>query len=155
MEFKAKCRLWVLLSDFKNDIVFSEDSIQNAGKQYFKIRNFMRYLSNNLYINSYDTTKVSPEIKKKISELEDKINHLVDEFDIPKLVRVFIDFLSKYSSGLSEEIKNKFYESGLDSDFRIEKETEFYFLLISLNKILFPILPFLSTEINNIINNEK
>lgn len=148
-------RLWVLLSDFKNDIVFSEDSIKNAGKQYFKIRNFMRYLFNNLYIFDYDVNIVDDKIKNDVDGLKDKLNVLVDEFDLSKLVRVFIDFINKYSSTLTEDIKNELYESDVESDFRIKYETEFYFILTQLNKLLFPILPFLSIEIKETLKLEK
>lgn len=140
-------RLWVLLSDFKNDIVFSEDSIKNAGKQYFKIRNFMRYLFNNLYIHQYDVKFVNKELVDKVNLLITNIDSLVNDMELNKVVRVFVEFINWYSSTLSENIKNDFYESDIDSQFRIKYENEFYFILSSLNKILFPILPFLSVEI--------
>jgi isoleucyl-tRNA synthetase len=140
-------RLWVLLSDFKNDVVFSEDSIKNAGKQYFKIRNFMRYLFNNLYIYDYDKNGIDTELLNKINSLEDKIDKFVDDLSLNKVTRVFVDFINWYSSTLTEKIKNEFYESEITSNFRIKYETEFYFILKSLNRLLFPILPFLSIEI--------
>lgn len=144
-------RLWVLLSDIKNDIIFSNDSIKNAGKQYFKIRNFIRYLVNNLYIGNYNTSIVDENIKIKMLNLNKKIDILVDEFNLSKVTRVFIDFINKYSSTLTENIKNELYESDINSEFRIKIETEFYYVLINLNKLLFPITPFLSMEINEIL----
>jgi isoleucyl-tRNA synthetase len=140
-------RLWVLLSDFKNDIVFSEDSLKNSGKQYFKIRNFLRYLFNNLYIYDYDETKVDENIFFKVKELENKFDLLVNEFDLNKAVRGFVEFINYYSSLLTEDIKNEFYESDTNSNMRIKYETEFYYVLKHLNKLLFSILPFLSMEI--------
>ena len=140
-------RLWVLLSDFKNDVVFSEDSIKNAGKQYFKIRNFIRYLFNNLHIYDYDINAVDRELLNKINNLEDKIDNYINDLDLNKVTRVFVDFINWYSSTLSEKIKNEFYESDITSNFRVKYETEFYFVLKTLNRLLFPILPFLSIEI--------
>lgn len=140
-------RLWVLLSDFKNDIVFSYVSVKNAGKQYFKIRNFMRYLINNLHINNYDVTTVNSDLLNKVDTLKTSINTYVDNMEFNKVVRSFIDFIHWYSSTLTEEIKNTFYESDISSSFRIKYETEFYFLSKELTKILFPILPFLSMEL--------
>ena len=141
-------RLWVLLSDFKNDIVFSEDSVKSAGKQYFRIRNFMRYLFNNLYIYNYDESIVDIELKNKVNNLKVSIDKLVEDFELNKAVRSFIDFIRWYSSTLTEDIKNNFYEADINSDLRIKQETEFYYTLLSLNKLLFPILPFLSIEID-------
>lgn len=148
-------RLWVLLSDFKNnDIIFSEDSVKNAGKQYFKIRNFMRYLANNLYIYDYDLSSVSVDIKNKINELELKIATTVNDFELSKSTRLFVDFINHYSSTLTEDIKNQFYESEIDSAFRVKIETEFYYVLTSLNKQLFAICPFLSIEIKKGLENK-
>lgn len=140
-------RLWVLLSDFKNDVVFSEDSLKNASKQYFRIRNFLRYLFNNLYIYDYDENIVDNNIILKIKELEIKFDTLVDDFDLNKAIRSFIDFLNSYSSTLTENVKNEFYEADINSTIRIKYETEYYYVLKQINKLLFPILPFLSMEI--------
>ena len=149
-------RLWVLLSDFKNDIIFSEDSIKNAGKQYFKIRNFMRYLVNNLYIHDYsDMSVVNSELVSKMEAFEEKVETLVEEFDLSKLIRVFIDFINKYSSTLSEDIKNEFYESAIDSEFRIKMETEFYYVFSKLNSLLFSLMPFLHVELNEKLNEDN
>lgn len=148
-------RLWVLLSDFKNDIIFSEDSIKNASKQYFKIRNFTRYLFNNLYIYDYNENEVDEVVVSKITELETNIDKFVDEFDLTKSTRIFIDFINWYSSSLTEDVKNRFYESDIDSSFRVKYETEFYYVLSHLNKLMFSILPFLSVEIKSKWNEKR
>src|SRR5690606_8222236 len=108
--------------------------IKNAGKQYFKIRNFMRYLFNNLYIHQYDVKLVDKELVDKVNLLITNIDSLVNDMEINKVVRVFVEFINWYSSTLSENIKNDFYESDVDSEFRIKYENEFYFILNSLNK---------------------
>lgn len=144
-------RLWVLLSDFKNDIVFSEDSIKNAGKQYFKVRNFMRYLYNNLHIGVYDDSFVSDNVKVGINDLYNKFDLAVDDFDLSKAVRMVIDYMNKYSSSLTEDIKNTFYESDINSEYRKKYENDFYYIFKSINKLMFPVMPFLYAEFSEFI----
>jgi hypothetical protein len=52
---------------------------------------------------------------------------------------------------LTEDIKNEFYESDVNSYFRIKYESEFYYILKHLNKLLFPIL-LITKESGRIIN---
>lgn len=148
-------RLWVLLSDFKNDIVFSEAAIKTAGKQYFKIRNFIRYLFNNLYILDYKGVDVDDVIRNKMEEFNSKVEVFIEEFDLNKVARLFIDFINSYSSLLSEDRKNEFYESDINSEVRLKQESEFYYILIHLNKVLFALCPFLSAELDLKSTQEK
>ena len=145
-------RLWVLMSDFKNDIVFSEESLDTAGKQYFRIRNLLRYFINNLHRESHDENNVNVETLNLINNLKINIKNNIEEFNLQKATRILIDFLIKYSSTLTEDIKNNFYESDIDSELRIKMENEFYFISKSMIDIIFPFLPFLSTELECSIN---
>jgi len=148
-------RLWVLLSDYKSDVVFSEESMNSAGKQYFRIRNFVRYLVNNLHREQHDVLNVREDLQKQLKDVKEVIQKDVDAFELNKAIRNFVNFTNSYSSYLTEDIKNKFYESDINDDFRIALENEFYFLASELQKMLFSFLPFLSMEIKNVLNNKK
>ena len=115
----------------------------------------MRYLFNNLYLENYNINNVDEVIKDKINNLINKIDISINEMEFNKVVRMFVDFINWYSSTLTENIKNEFYESGIDSEFRIKYENEFYFILNSLNELLFPILPFLSIEIKKALGEKE
>lgn len=145
-------RLWVLSSDYKNDIVFSEDSLKTAGKLYFKLRNFLRYLLNNLHRNQW--VKVSLE-SLKLDKLHDKVEEHSNNLDIHKVVREITNYLNKYSANLTEDIKNTFYESSIDSEIRIDIENNFYTILVEAIDLLFPILPFLSIELETKLHELK
>lgn len=145
-------RLWVFLSDYRNEIVFSEDSVKSAGKQYFRLRNFMRYLVNNLHRETHSHESVSINLKNKLEQLKESVKKDVDAFDLNKAIRNIVNFTNDYSSYLTENKKNEFYESEMDSDIRINLENEFHFLSLELSKILFPFLPFLSTELEKQLN---
>ncbi len=143
-------RLWVLLSDYKNDIVISEDSMQTAGKQYFKIRNFLRFLVNNLHRTEHEIS-TNTNLINDISKLKTDISNCIEEVDYSKAVRYIITYLNNYSSSLSEDIKNKFYESDINSKFRTDLENDFYFVYTSMIDIIYPFLPFLSVELKQAI----
>lgn len=144
-------RLWVLFSDYKSDVVFSEDAIHSAGKQYFRMRNFVRYLVNNLHRTEHELPK-SEFLKEKVRKLKELIAKDVDAFDLNKAVRSIVNFTNDYSSYLSEDKKNEFYEADINSEVRVELENEFHYLASELSEILFPFLPFLSVEIKQQLN---
>ena len=98
-------RVWVFLSDYKNDVVLSENAFDNAGKQYFKLRNFTRYLVNNLYRENHDVTNVREDLKKEVEDLKNKIKQNVDAFELRKAMLDVIVFMNKYSSYLTEDKK--------------------------------------------------
>lgn len=145
-------RLWALLSDYKNDVVFSTDSMNSAGKQYFKIRNFMRYLINNLHREGQDHSEVRFELKEDVRKLKETIAKDADNFELSKAIRNVVNFITDYSSGLSEDIKNEFYEADINSDVRMKLENEFHYLATELSEVLFAFLPFLSVELKQALN---
>jgi isoleucyl-tRNA synthetase len=148
-------RLWVVLSDFRNDIVFSENALINAGKQYFKIRNYLRFLSNNLYIENYEFKNVSHDIKNKFETFKIAFDIKIENIEYNQAFNLFFKFMLDYSATLSEEKKNEFYEAELNSKVRINTETEFCYLLTEMNKMMFCLLPFLSSEIDNSLKNVR
>lgn len=139
-------RLWVLFSDYKSDVVLSEDAMKSAGKQYFRLRNFMRYLVNNLHRENH-SHDVRPELKESVTKLKETIAKDVDAFELNKAVRTLVNFTNDYSSYLTEDRKNEFYESEIDSLSRALLENEFHYLATELAKIMFPFMPFLTIEI--------
>jgi isoleucyl-tRNA synthetase len=141
-------RLWVLFSDYKSDVILSEDAMKSAGKQYFRFRNFMRYLVNNLHRTgpAYEFD-VRFELREDVRKLKESIAKDVDAFELNKAVRTVVNFTNSYSSYLTEDIKNAFYEADIDSDTRIELENEFKYVASELSDILFPFMPFLSVEV--------
>jgi isoleucyl-tRNA synthetase len=149
-------RLWVLFSDYKSDVILSEDAMKSAGKQYFRFRNFMRYLVNNLHrTGSFNESDVRFELKEDVRKLKESIAKDVDAFELNKAVRTVVNFTNSYSSYLTEDIKNAFYEADIDSEKRIELENEFKYVASELSDILFPFMPFLSVEVKSQLDKLK
>jgi isoleucyl-tRNA synthetase len=141
-------RLWALFSDYKSDVVFSEDAMKSAGKQYFRLRNFVRYLVNNLHREEH-SHEVRFELKESLRKLKESIAKDVDAFDLNKAVRSVVNFTNDYSSYLSEDKKNEFYEADINAEVRVTLENEFHYLATELSDILFPFLPFFAMEIKS------
>lgn len=140
-------RLWVLFSDYKNDVVLSEEAMKSAGKQYFRIRNFARYLVNNLHRTEHSVVDVRFELKESVRKLKESIAKDVDAFELNKAVRTLVNFTNEYSSYLTEDLKNAFYEADIDDYLRVRMENEFFYLADALTEILFPFAPFLAVEL--------
>ncbi len=144
-------RLWIVLSDYTRDVVFSKDSIDSAGKQYFKLRNWMRYFVNNLYREEHSHDGLDPALVAKVESLKATVSHLVThDMNPSKAFREIVNFLGNYSSGLTEPRKDAFYESELDAPLRIELENEFHYLSAEVGTMLFPFTPFLSMELESV-----
>lgn len=141
-------RLWVILSDYKSDVTLSKESLDSASKQYFKLRNYMRYFINNLYRSGHSREALSSELVAKAEELKKLVSHeVVVEMNYSKAFRAIVSFLGNYSSGLTESRKNAFYESELDAPLRVELENEFHYVATHVGRMLFPFAPFLSMEL--------
>lgn len=141
-------RLWVVLSDYTNDVVFSEDSMKSAAQQYFKVRNWMRYFVNNLYRDAHRHEDVDPVLVERVEDLKMMVsNEIITNMNPSKAFRSIVMFLGNYSSGLTEPRKDRFYESELDAPQRIELENEFHYIAQEIGSMLFPFAPFLSMEL--------
>lgn len=141
-------RLWIVLSDYRSDAVFSKESMDSASKQYFKLRNWMRYFVNNLHRDRHDHRHVNGELIGELLALKETIaQELEESFDPGKAFRAIVSFLGNYSSRLDEPRKNAFYESELDSPLRESMENEFHCIAASVGEMLFPFTPFLSMEL--------
>lgn len=140
-------RLWVILTNYKMDMVISEASLKSASKQYFKIRNYVRYYVNNLHIGSYDASKVDEPLRKIFDDLILVIKKHLDQLEFNKAFLKLMDLLRKVAKEFTLNEKNKFYESSLSNPYRIKKENEFHYLLTILEPLLFIFTPFLWAEI--------
>lgn len=141
-------RLWIVLSDYTSDVVFSKESMESASKQYFKLRNWMRYFVNNLYREEHDHRHVNVDLVGEVMSLKATVDKELEEnFNPSKAFRAIVTFLGNYSSRLNEPLKDRFYESELDSSLREQLENEFHFLATYLGEMLFAFTPFLSMEL--------
>ena len=143
-------RLWVLSSDYENDVNLSDEILKGISDVYRKIRNTLRYMLGNTY--DYD-----PENPVKYEELEEidkwaltRLNKLVkdctkdyDNYDFKKCYHDVNQFcVVDMSSFYLDIIKDRLYTEKADSRLRKSAQTVMYYILDALVKILTPMISF-------------
>lgn len=141
-------RMCVLLSTDKKCLKISENSLEQALIYVSKIRNYTRYLVNNLYLENHNSENFSEEISYKIRTLTERFNYFINISQYDKAIKILVKFLSDYSKKMDKYFKMEFYEMDLSDPTRQAVEDEFYYIATKIQKLSYCILPFLSTELN-------
>ncbi|PMP77807.1 MAG: isoleucine--tRNA ligase [Sulfurihydrogenibium sp.] len=149
-------RLWVVTEDYTEDIKIGFNLIKRIAEDYRKIRNTFRFFLGNLYdfnpstdtIDYKDMLELDRWILSKLQgiiQLADKsyeegkfhkIYHTVKNFFIVDLSAIYLDIL-----------KDRLYVYAPQTLERKSAQTALWHLLLSLNKILAPILSFTTEEV--------
>ena len=149
-------RLWVVTEDYTEDIKIGFNLIKRIAEDYRKIRNTFRYFLGNLYDfnpnQDYVTYENLLEIDRwMLSKLQNiiqiadksyeegkfhKIYHTIKNFVIVDLSAIYLDIL-----------KDRLYVYAPKSLERRSAQTVLWELLLSLNKILAPIISFTAEEV--------
>ncbi|MBI5700985.1 isoleucine--tRNA ligase [Candidatus Saganbacteria bacterium] len=165
-------RLWVASTDFRNDMAASDKILKQVQDAYLKIRNTCRFLLSNL---SDFTPSLSPPcqggdvpssvegqrgleqidrwILSKLNKLIEKINKAYEEYEFHIVYHSLYDFcttdLSAYYLDMS---KDRLYCDKLDSKSRRSAQTAINETLLTLIKLMAPILSFTAEDIYRYVN---
>ena len=151
-------RLWVLSSDFTNDLRIGNEIISQIKESYFKIRNTIRFLLantsdlnkeniiNNLeevdYYLIYKIQNLSEDIKKMYDSMEySKINKLIQNFITHHLSNFYFDFT-----------KDILYIYPKNHIRRRQVQTTMYYILKHFINIIKPVLVYTSEEVYKYIH---
>ncbi|WP_299227992.1 isoleucine--tRNA ligase [Sulfurihydrogenibium sp.] len=149
-------RLWVVTEDYTEDIKIGFNLIKRIAEDYRKIRNTFRYFLGNLYdfnpnqdyvpyenlleIDRWILSKLQNIIQIADKSYEEgkfhKIYHTIKNFVIVDLSAIYLDIL-----------KDRLYVYAPKSLERRSAQTVLWELLLSLNKILAPIISFTAEEV--------
>ena len=149
-------RLWVVTEDYTEDIKIGFNLIKRIAEDYRKIRNTFRYFLGNLYdfdpnqdyvsyenlleIDRWMLSKLQNIIQIADKSYEEgkfhKIYHSIKNFVIVDLSAIYLDIL-----------KDRLYVYAPKSLQRRSAQTVLWELLLSLNKILAPIISFTAEEV--------
>jgi len=149
-------RLWVVTEDYTEDIKIGFNLIKRIAEDYRKIRNTFRYFLGNLYdfnpnqdyvpyenlleIDRWMISKLQNIIQIADKSYEEgkfhKIYHTIKNFVIVDLSAIYLDIL-----------KDRLYVYAPKSLERRSAQTVLWELLLSLNKILAPIISFTAEEV--------
>lgn len=149
-------RLWVASSDFKNDVRVSKEILKQMSEVYRRIRNTCRYILGN--ISDFDCQADKVEYKDmleidrwallKLQKLAKKVVKAYDDFEFHLLYHAIHNFCAVDMSAFYLDIlKDRLYTSGAKSLERRSAQTAMYEILVTLVKLIAPVLTFTAEEI--------
>jgi isoleucyl-tRNA synthetase len=148
-------RLWVASQDYRNDIIVSEKRIDKVGETYRMIRNALRYQLSNLY--DFDpAVHVVPEDKltgldrwilEEFSRLERSVSKAYNAYEFHSVYQSISQFVAVELSAIYHDVvKDRLYTDAANSARRRSTQTALHRVLVSLCKMLAPILAFTADE---------
>ena len=148
-------RLWVSFTDYSDDVRLSKEILEGPIDSYRKIRNTIRYALGNL--SDYEPAKhqvayenLNDLDKYMLGRLDDLIKEVRQDyknFELRKAIRAITDFcILDLSSLLLDASKDRLYTLGANSASRRSAQTVLSQIVITILKLLAPILSFTCEE---------
>ena len=149
-------RLWVMSADTSADVRVSMGTFQQISEAYRKLRNTFR----SLLANTADFKPAEDTVSYEKLEAVDqymlvKLNHFLkemrddfDQYDFLDAYKLLINFVNNDLSAFYMNVaKDVLYIEPADSHVRRSMQTVFYQILVTLVKLLTPILPHTTEEV--------
>ncbi len=159
-------RLWVAATDFRDDVRISDSILQQLVEAYRKIRNTCRFLLSNLYdysppsnlpkgVQQYAPTgegKVAAEIDQwalyQLHFLNKKVQQSYGIMEFHSIFHAINQFCAvDLSAFYLDIIKDRLYASAADAPERRAAQAVLHEILVTLTKLMAPILSFTAEEI--------
>ncbi len=145
-------RLWVISTDFHNDMPMSDNIMKQVQESFTKIRNTWRFLLSNLNEVEPASLVLSQDIDKwivsKLQHLVAAVTEAYEGFEFHKVYHSVYDFCVNDLSSLYLDInKDNLYCSGKASAERTSTQAAFSIILETLVKLLAPALTFTCEDI--------
>ena len=159
-------RLWVVASDYSDDLKIDDSILEQHSQSYRKIRNTFRFLLGNLNdtanldveVNEQELEEIEKYILHKVSSLDKTFTGLNTKYELHKIYVDLLNFCTVDLSAFYFDIrKDILYCDDLNTKKRINCITVLSIILKFLLKWFSPILVFTCEEIYQIIkkNNSK
>ncbi len=149
-------RLWVMASDYNEDVRLSKEILKNCADAYRKVRNTARFLLSNLYDFDPKTDRLTwmnlLDIDRwalyTLNRLQVDITSAYDAYAFYVVFQKIYSFCNEdMSSFYLDILKDRLYTAGKTSKLRRSAQTALYEILMRLVKFLAPVLPFTAEEI--------
>ncbi|WEG11647.1 isoleucine--tRNA ligase [Pullulanibacillus sp. KACC 23026] len=157
-------RLWVSSVDFTADARVSDDILKQVAEVYRKIRNTLRFMLGNL--NGFDPAKNSLKFDQltemdqfmmlKLQQLTNRVREAYDNYQFLGVYNAIHNYCTIDLSAFYMDIaKDTLYTDAEDSRSRRSAQTVLYQTLVTLTKLLTPIIPHTAEEVWSYIPGEK
>lgn len=149
-------RLWVAAQDYREDLRISQEILNHLIEAYRKIRNTSRFLLSNLYDFDPVVHRVPheqlPELDRwallRLAKLIPRVREAYDRFEFHAIFHELNNFCSVDLSAVYLDIlKDRLYTFRHDAPERRSSQTVLLDLLVSMTKLMAPILSFTADEI--------
>lgn len=156
-------RLWVASTDYTEDVRFSNEALNQVKEAYRKIRNTYRFILGNLFDFDPEKDKVAYEDmpladKYILNTLNDVITNTItnyDNYNYDEIYKIINNYVNNLSTFYLDFTKDILYIEKADSLERRSVQTALYEILLSLIKLMAPILPYTSEEVYKLLPGEK
>ena len=149
-------RLWVSMSDYREEIRVGKEILARAVEAYRKIRNTLRYLLANLYdfdasvdlVHKSQLEEVDRYILARYADVADRILTAYDEYDYGTIFQALNAFTTVDVSAFYADVsKDRLYTFGARSRERRSAQTALYIMADGLTRLVAPILSFTADEL--------
>ncbi|GAB3069579.1 isoleucine--tRNA ligase [Salinicoccus sesuvii] len=150
-------RLWVMSSDFEEDVRVSDDILKQVSEVYRKIRNTFRFLLGNVADFNPAEDAVAYEDMKEVDQfMMQRFNEIVnmmldgyDRYDYVTMYQALQNFINvELSNFYLDYGKDILYIEKQDSHIRRSMQTVLYRILTDLNRLIAPVLVHTAEEIH-------
>ena len=149
-------RLWVMSSDFEEDVRVSDDILKQVSEVYRKVRNTFRFLLGN--VNDFnpdkntvaydDLLEVDRFMYNRFVELKNFLLDAYERYDYVSMYQTLQNFINvELSNFYLDYGKDILYIEAEDSHIRRSMQTVLYKILTELNTLLAPVLVHTAEEI--------
>ncbi|OGC09203.1 isoleucine--tRNA ligase [candidate division WOR-1 bacterium RIFOXYC2_FULL_37_10] len=151
-------RLWVASTDFRNDMAASDKILKQVQDAYLKIRNTCRFLLSNLSdfeksLDLKDLEELDKWILIKLNELIKKVNAAYEKYEPHIVYHSIYDFcVTDLSAHYLDMSKDRLYCDKKGSNNRSSAQTAINEILLTLLKLMAPILSFTAEDIYRYYN---
>jgi isoleucyl-tRNA synthetase len=148
-------RLWILSTDFRNEMSLSDEILKRTADAYRRIRNTARFLLGNLHgfepardlVAHADMVALDRWIVHRAHELQQKIIDAYARYDFAEVVQSLSNFCSVDLGALYLDVtKDRLYTMAEDSPGRRSAQSAMYHISEALVRWMAPILSFTADE---------
>ena len=148
-------RLWVASTDFRSEMVASDEILKRTSDQYRRIRNTFRFILGNLndyqdkdQIKFEDQVELDKWIINEVKSLQNDVLKMYESYSYHKAVQKIHNFCVNELGGTYLDIvKDRLYTCKFDSVARRSCQTSLDYLLNILVRLIAPILSYTAEEI--------
>ncbi|HYL81408.1 MAG TPA: class I tRNA ligase family protein, partial [Candidatus Acidoferrum sp.] len=149
-------RLWVAANDYRDDVRLSDEILTRLAEGYRRIRNTCRYLLGNL--SDFDPGSDAVPVREllpidrfilhRLQLLTKRVRAAYEEYEFHILYHSLHNFCAvDLSAFYLDVLKDRVYTSGRSSRLRRSAQTAMHEILISLVRLMAPVLSFTAEEV--------